>query len=556
MQPRPVFFFLLIATGFSLHPLAAHPMGNFSVSHYTRLEVSATGVEVTYALDLAEVPTYTLLRDWKRDAKSPQEDLEAKATEQAREWAKALEFAVVGTPVQPKFVRAEIKLSDGAGGLSVARIVSIFELAGVKSPLSFEDHNFPERAGWKEIVIRSGKGVSITKASQPDEERSKALTEYPADPTSAPPQDLRASVEWRATNSPVISQQAPRVIAPIEQPKPVEPASAAPPPSSTPGTPQPPGTVVKGDYLSRLVAMKQIPLSWLLAGLVVALGFGAAHALTPGHGKTIVAAYLVGSRGTLKHAAFLGAMVTFTHTVSVFLLGLGVLFLSNIVKPEKITPVLGAISGLSIVVVGASLFYKRLKRLRAAGEHSHDHHHHDHVHTHAHDHSHTHGHEHVHAHAHEHSHSHDHVHTHHHHEHDHVHHHHDHGHDHVHDHGPHGHSHLPEGDITLGSLIALGASGGLVPCPSALVLLLASISFGHVGVGLILLVAFSIGLAGVLMAIGMMVLYAKTWLPDPVKTSRHPAFRLVPVLSAAVIVCIGLLMTGVSLGWVRPGLVG
>jgi nickel/cobalt transporter (NicO) family protein len=108
----------------------------------------------------------------------------------------------------------------------------------------------------------------------------------------------------------------------------------------------------------------------------------------------------------------------------------------------------------------------------------------------------------------------------------------------------------------MGSLIALGASGGLVPCPSALVLLLASISFGHVGAGLILLVAFSIGLAGVLMAIGMMVLYAKNWLPDPAKTSRHPAFRLVPVISAAIIVCIGVLMTGVSLGWVRPGLAG
>jgi ABC-type nickel/cobalt efflux system permease component RcnA len=283
--------------------------------------------------------------------------------------------------------------------------------------------------------------------------------------------------------------------------------------------------------------MKTIPLGWLLAGLVVAFGFGAAHALTPGHGKTIVAAYLVGSRGNMRHAAFLGAMVTFTHTISVFLLGLGVLFLSNVVKPEKITPALGAISGLSIVAVGASLFYKRLRKLRAAHAHvphhadGHDHHHH-HDRAHGHDHDHR-----DHDHDGSHSHSHDHRHQ-------------------GHDHGPHGHSHVPDGDITLGSLIALGASGGLVPCPSALVLLLASISFGHVGAGLILLVAFSIGLAGVLMAIGMMVLYAKTWLPDPGKTSRHAAFRLVPVLSAAIIVGIGLLMTGVSLGWIRPGLVG
>jgi nickel/cobalt transporter (NicO) family protein len=103
----------------------------------------------------------------------------------------------------------------------------------------------------------------------------------------------------------------------------------------------------------------------------------------------------------------------------------------------------------------------------------------------------------------------------------------------------------------MGSLIALGASGGLVPCPSALVLLLSAIALGHVGLGLILLVAFSLGLAGVLMAIGMLVLYAKNFLPDPAGASQHGAFRLVPVLSALVIVCVGLIMTGISLGWVR-----
>src|SRR5215469_10332529 len=105
---------------------AAHPMGNFSVSHYTRLDVSAKGVEVTYVLDLAEVPTYTLLRDWKLDAKSPQADLETKAAEQAREWAKGLEFQSAGKSVQQKLLGTEIKLSDGAGGLAVARIVSTF----------------------------------------------------------------------------------------------------------------------------------------------------------------------------------------------------------------------------------------------------------------------------------------------------------------------------------------------------------------------------------------------------------------------------------------------
>jgi nickel/cobalt exporter len=107
--------------------------------------------------------------------------------------------------------------------------------------------------------------------------------------------------------------------------------------------------------------------------------------------------------------------------------------------------------------------------------------------------------------------------------------------------------------VTIGSLIALGASGGLVPCPSALVLLLSSIAVGHVGLGLLLLVAFSLGLAGVLMGIGVLVLYAKHLLPEGKQALRHPVVRYVPVLSAAFIVCVGLLMTGLSLGWVRPG---
>jgi len=125
-------------------------------------------------------------------------------------------------------------------------------------------------------------------------------------------------------------------------------------------------------------------------------------------------------------------------------------------------------------------------------------------------------------------------------------------HEHDHDHGPHGHSHVPEGDVTLGSLIALGASGGLVPCPSALVLLLSSVALGRVGLGMILLVSFSAGLAVVLMTIGVLVLYAKHLLPDSEKAARHPAFRLIPVFSAAVVMCIGLVMTGVSLGVIRP----
>lgn len=246
---------------------------------------------------------------------------------------------------------------------------------------------------------------------------------------------------------------------------------------------------MRGDYLSQLLQRPDLGPGLLAAGLAVAFVLGAIHALSPGHGKTIVAAYLVGTRGTPRHAVLLGGIVTFTHTISVFALGFATLFLSRYVLPEKIFPVLGAVSGLAIVWVGTTLFFKRLHVARKHhGEHGHHHHHH-------------------------------------------------------HDHDHHHHHHAPEGDVTLGSLIALGAGGGLVPCPSALVLLLSAIALGRVALGLTLLVAFSAGLALVLMAIGLAVLYAKHLLPHTARAARSPALRYLPVASAGVITCAGVVMT-------------
>jgi nickel/cobalt exporter len=251
------------------------------------------------------------------------------------------------------------------------------------------------------------------------------------------------------------------------------------------------------DYLPRLLHQQQLTPGMIAVALVVAFLLGAAHALTPGHGKTIVAAYLVGSRGTLKHALFLGAMVTFTHTVSVFLLGLATLFLFHYVVPQNVIQVLGAVSGLSIVAIGGWMLYKRLRHEQ---QHRHGVHHHHHHHDHDH----------------------------------HDHHHHDH------------HHHVPD-EVSWSGLVALGASGGLVPCESALVLLLSAIALRRAGLGLVLLVAFSLGLAIVLMGIGVMVIYAKNLLGARVGTDRSPFFRWMPVASAAVVLLIGLLMTGVSL---------
>ena len=240
-------------------------------------------------------------------------------------------------------------------------------------------------------------------------------------------------------------------------------------------------------FLARLLHQQQITPGMAIAALAVAFVLGAAHALAPGHGKTIVAAYLVGTRGTIRHAVLLGAVVTFTHTVTVFALGLGTLFLFHYVVPENVTRVLGAISGISIVIIGGWMLYKRL---RAAG---HAHHHH---------------------------------------------------------HGPGGHTHSHDETWSTRGLIALGVSGGMVPCESALVLLLSSIALGRVGLGLMLLVAFSLGLAIVLMGIGVLVIYAKHLLPA--RSASSPVFRWLPVVSGAVIVCVGMIMTAVSLGWITP----
>jgi nickel/cobalt exporter len=474
-----------------------HPMGNFSVNHYTSIETGVAGVGVTYILELGEVPAYTVLQSGKS------------ADQLAREWAAGLEFRSGERRLEPRVVRAELKAADGSGGLRTARFTMRMTVDGADGSLRFEDRNFPERGGWKEIVIRAGAGASIVRASQAGTDRSSGLTNYPGDP----PRDLRAMVEWRAGEG-----MAPAIILPIEQPKPVS--------ESAPAAPAEPA---KTDYLASLLGRKQISMGLVLAGMAVAFGLGAVHGLSPGHGKTIVAAYLVGSRGTMKHAAILGATVTFTHTASVFALGLATLFLSEYVAPQKIAPVLGVISGVSIVAVGGWLLFTRWKALRHALQHErHD--------AHAHSHHELHHHEHGDPETagiatHEHSHSHHELH------------HHEHGDPETAGKTTHGHSHLPEGDITMGSLLALGASGGLVPCPSALVLLLSSVALGHVALGMTLLVAFSLGLAGVLMGIGMMVLYARRWLPDPAAAGRHAVLRWTPVASAGVIVVVGVVMT-------------
>lgn len=437
-------------------------MGNFSVSHYTRLEATASGLRLRYALDLAEIPTFELLRQWGVKADGPRAELDKKATGQMGEWAKGLEIRVDGKAVAPVVKRVTAQVSEGAGQMVVMRVEGELEVAAGAGAVTFEDRNYAERAGWKEIVIAAGPGVSLTRASQGAVERSAGLTKYPEEATVAPPQDLRAELAWT-----VAAAAEPVQVAPVAQPVNREPVVA-------PGAVPTRGEVAKGDYLSELLGKEEISGGLLLAGLAVAFGFGAMHAMAPGHGKTIVAAYLVGARGTFRHAALLGGMVTLTHTISVFGLGMVTLYLSQYVMAAQLVKTLGVISSASIVLVGVWLLLQRTGVL------------------------------------------------------------------------DHGHSHEVD-EVSGGSLVALAVSGGMVPCPSALILLLSAISVQRRGFGLLLLVAFSLGLASVLMAIGVGVLYAKNLLPEVSGWRESRLFRAVPVVSAGVIVVVGLVMTGISL---------
>jgi ABC-type nickel/cobalt efflux system permease component RcnA len=523
-QSRNVFFAVLSLAAIA----AAHPMGNFSINHYARITVEPQSVEVLYVLDVAELPTLQLMQKWNVTKDSPHAQIDAAAHAQAVEWVKGLRFVENGAAVLPRLERTEAVVQDGAGGLAVVRINSYLRLPARTGKFEYQDSNFSERAGWKEVVVVAADGSSVTHAEPAGADRTKALTAYPQDPTLAPPQDTSAHFEMTVETpvTPLVTHAVPSPVAPapgVEASHPVATAVATPvaAPVATAATPleaQSLGTVKRDDFLSRTLknSHTSLPLGLALICLAVAFGIGALHAIEPGHGKTMVAAYLVGSRGTFKQAIFLGGLVTFTHTISVFALGLITLFLSQYVLPETMTKVLGVISGVSIIWIGALLLYRRARKLFfRVPVPVHAHHHHDHGHTHHHHHDEHHTHTHVHTHTHD----------------------------------GHTHSHVPEGDVSLGSLIALGVTGGLVPCPAALVLLLSCISIGRTAFGLLLLISFSLGLALVLMLIGVMVLVVKKTVPKSSKPSHVEAWvRFAPLGSAAAIFAIGVYMTGVAVG--------
>jgi ABC-type nickel/cobalt efflux system permease component RcnA len=420
---------------------SAHPLGNFSVNHQAVVRVSADRVDVRYVVDQAEIPTF------RERGVAPGEVLARKRAEALR----GLRLTAGGRDVPLRAAGpGAIRFPEGQGGLPTTRAeIPLTARVAAGGRLVLRDGTFPGRAGWRAVVVRPGRGTAV-RSDVPATDPTRSLRAYPEGALDAPADRPVARLVVRPGAGTV---DAPGMDAAAAE---AEPRAA-------------------GDGLTRAFADAAAGRGTLVVLLLAALGWGALHALSPGHGKAMVAAYLVGTRGTARDAIALGAVVTVTHTIGVFALGLVTLALSAYVVPEDLYPWLNLASGLLVLLVGAGVLRSRLRRRRL---HAHHHHHH-------------------------------------------------------------GHGHASRRGV-----LAMGASAGLIPCPSALVVLLAAIAQAQIALGLALIVAFSLGLAATLTGLGLGVVWA-SGLAGRIRVSARvrSAAAVLPTASAALIVAVGAMLT-------------
>lgn len=522
-------------------PAQAHPMGNFSISHHAAIRVHPEAVELRYVVDLAEIPTFMEMQSAGVVAEADHPTVRPYLARLTGALGQGLTLELNGRRLALESGSGHLLFTPGAGDLPTMKVGIVYRAAietGVvrdgANQLAYRDDNFPDRAGWKEVVAAAAPGVHLIEASVPAQDRSGELSDYPVDLLNSPPQDVEARLAFTVqAPGPGVSLASPpsapgrntsgegRRVSPAAGPLAVVPSGPpAPAPVLRPnarGTPR--------DAFTALVAIRGSSAHVLAFAALVAAALGALHALEPGHGKTVVAAYLVGSRGTARHALALGLIVTASHTAAVYLLGGVTLYASRYVLPERLYPWLGASSGAVVAILGLALF---LKRYAGASGHGHAHTHHpgdprEHEHARAHG-----------PHAHSPAHGAD-------------------------AHGSHGHGAAGRGHrhaVSVRELLALGITGGVVPCPAALVVLLSAVALQRVGFGLFLIAAFSAGLAAVLIAVGLLMVYARRAMARFTGEGRLIT-RWLPLASSAAIAVLGVVITLQALataGIVRIGL--
>ncbi len=447
----------------------------FSLNRYAIIAFEPPGIRISYNVTVGDLPAQRLRKrfDADGDGQISRAEFEAMVTWARGQISGGLSVELDGEPVQVVPGDQDVDLVSN----QVEMFAPIWFRFYVPVPcepgrhkLVYKDESeFPE-LGQTELFIRQARHVRMIRAGRPQRDRGVVDRMFWED--GQPPGPVWVSFELGAPGQVLSQPGAARADAPTRPPE------------------------DEGAGLKRALADERLGVFGLLAALGLAFLLGAAHALSPGHGKTLVAAYLVGSKGTVRHALVLGGIVTTTHVLSVVVLGLIALWASESVVPERLTPWIALVAGGLVVAMGAWMLWRRL---RGPGHHHHDHH----------------------------------------------------GHQHDHDHpdaeADHGH-HPPSGEVRWGELLGLGITGGLVPCPSATVVLLFAIYVGRIGLGLALIGAFSLGLAASLVVVGVLVVRGRKLLE---RLSAGPVTgrlaRSLPLLSALAVCAVGLIMTGLAI---------
>jgi nickel/cobalt transporter (NicO) family protein len=503
-------------------------LGNFTINQYCGLTLSGKNAAVHYVVVFGQLPALRELHlaDSNGDGVTSQLERDAYVGKLAPELAEGLILELDGVPVPLRATHWTSSLPTEQGGFSLRLDVDFaasLPLAARRDihNLQLTNQNYAGRMGWHEIVVQSERGVAVFDTNASSTSLTGGLTNaLQALPSNGPLEERSVHLSFDEGIAPAGAVMLA-----------ARPGTAAPQ-STTNANASSAGGVTESAWIARetrrlidAISGPHLEPEVAFLALLAAMLLGAVHALSPGHGKTIVGAYLIGSRGTPRHAVFLGTTVTITHTLGVFVLGFATLYASRFIVPERLFPILSMLSAVMVLGMGILLLVQRTRAaypaLAAAKRgstvfhpvtaatgpasgrglifaqaqgygHGHDHSHSDGT---------------------------------------------------LHSHGGGAiHSHLPPGasgeKITWRSLLTLGISGGLVPCPSAMVLLLAAVALNKTAYGMLLVVAFSVGLAITLTAVGLAFLYARNRFRKRRPGARWP--QLLPILSAGMITVLGM----------------
>ena len=479
---------------------SAHPLGNFTVNQASALTVGPDRVSIEHVIDMAEIPTFQARSDIDRNhdgAQSPRERA-SWASAECRHVVGGLHLRVDGVRTALTVAQSQAVLLAGQAGLPTLRLQCSLSArlttVAATHRIQLDNGYLSDRIGWREITA-VGDGAALSGAHVRTVSPSALLTKYPTDRLSSPLDERSVKLSSRATGAVAHHSETPKHAA----------------------IPTVTGSVVRGfdgltQSLTSSVSARRLTFGLALVALAFALGLGALHAFAPGHGKTVMAAYLVGERGSVKDGLLIGVTVALTHTMGVLLLG-GILTASQTFAPESVYPYLSLASGICFAGLGVALFVGAIRR-RRSGVFRLGHHHHGPG-----------------AHAHEHDHGHEHA----------------HGHAHPELHGDHSEAPvdaaaetaLPQ--LSRKNLLTLGFAGGLVPTPTAVVVLLGATAIGRAWFGAVLVVAYGIGMGATLVLAGLVLAKARRRFDLTGRSER--AMRIAaffPVATAAVITTSGL----------------